>query len=36
MKICKVDKDDVIYTPLPLYHTAGLILAVGSVVENGE
>ena len=36
MNSCKVDKDDIIYTPLPLYHTAAILLGVGSAVEKGE
>jgi solute carrier family 27 fatty acid transporter 1/4 len=31
----KVRTDDILYTPLPLYHTAGGLLGVGQVLLRG-
>lgn len=34
--VAGITKDDVIYTPLPLYHTAGGILGVSLVLLRGS
>ena len=32
---CDATADDILYEPLPLYHSAASIIGVGAVVQNG-
>ena len=34
-RYCDASADDVLYEPLPLYHSAASILGVGSTINNG-
>lgn len=34
-RLCGLQPDDVIYTTLPLYHSAGLLIGVGGCFEVG-
>lgn len=34
-RLCGLQPDDVVYTTLPLYHSAGLLIGVGGCFEVG-